>query len=62
MKSVLFAAALLLGSALADVHRIKLKKIPLSEQLVGTAVLAHTKVLGCWILILLPPMAFVITE
>jgi hypothetical protein len=35
MKSALFTAALLLGSASAGVHKLKLKKIPLSDQLVG---------------------------
>jgi saccharopepsin len=35
MKNALFlAAGLLLGSAAAGVHKLKLKKIPLSEQLV----------------------------
>lgn len=36
MKSALFAAALLLGStASAGIHKLKLKKVPLSEQLVS---------------------------
>lgn len=34
MKSALLAAAALLGSAQAGVHKMKLQKIPLSEQLV----------------------------
>jgi len=38
MKSAFFAAALLLGSASAGVHKLKLKKIPLSEQLVSAFV------------------------
>lgn len=38
MKSAVFAAALLLGStASAGVHKMKLKKVPLSEQLVSTS-------------------------
>jgi saccharopepsin len=36
MKSALLAAAMLLGSASAGVHKLKLQKIPLSEQLVST--------------------------
>ena len=40
MKSALFAAALLLGSASAGVHKLKLKKISLSEQLVRPSVSA----------------------
>jgi saccharopepsin len=38
MKSALFAAAVLLGSASAGVHKLKLQKVPLSEQLVGTSI------------------------
>lgn len=34
MKSTLIAAAALLGSAQAGVHKMKLNKVPLSEQLV----------------------------
>jgi hypothetical protein len=37
MKGVVFAAAMLLGSASAGVHKLKLNKIPLSEQLVSIA-------------------------
>jgi hypothetical protein len=37
MKSTLIAAAMLLGSASAGVHKMKLQKIPLSEQLVSAA-------------------------
>ena len=36
MKSVFFlAASLLLGGASAKMHQLKLKKVPLSEQLVS---------------------------
>ena len=35
MKSALVTAAALLGSAQAGVHKMKLNKIPLSEQLVS---------------------------
>lgn len=35
MKGALLTAAVLLGSAQAGVHKMKLKKIPLSEQLVS---------------------------
>lgn len=45
MKSALFAAAVLLGSASAGVHKMKLQKIPLSEQLVST-ILQYSKSLG----------------
>lgn len=34
MKSALFTAAALMGSAQAGVHKMKLNKIPLEEQLV----------------------------
>lgn len=34
MKSALIAAAALLGSTQAAVHKMKLQKVPLSEQLV----------------------------
>jgi len=43
MKGALFAAALLLGSASAGVHKMKLKKIPLSEQLEYANVEAQMK-------------------
>lgn len=36
MKGALIAAAVLLGSAQAEVKKLKLKKIPLSEQLVSS--------------------------
>jgi len=35
MKGALLTAAVLLGSAQADVHKLKLKKVPLAEQLVS---------------------------
>ncbi|KAK8242248.1 hypothetical protein IWZ00DRAFT_513719 [Phyllosticta capitalensis] len=39
MKSaMLLAASALLGSASAGVHKMKLKKVPLSEQLVRTSI------------------------
>ena len=38
MKGALLTAAVLLGSAQAGVHKMKLKKIPLSEQLVSIAI------------------------
>lgn len=34
MKPTVFTAAMMLGSATAEVHKLKLKKIPLAEQLV----------------------------
>ena len=34
MKSALLTAAVLLGSAQAGVHKLKLKKVPLADQLV----------------------------
>lgn len=34
-NSLIIAAAALLGSAAADVHRMKLQKVPLSQQLVS---------------------------
>lgn len=37
MKSALFTAAALMGSAQAGVHKMKLNKIPLEEQLVCRA-------------------------
>lgn len=36
MKGALLTAAMLLASAQAEVHKLKLKKIPLSEQLVSS--------------------------
>jgi len=46
MKSALFSAALLLGSASAAIHSMKLKKIPLSEQLEYANIDTHMKHLG----------------
>lgn len=37
MKSTLITAAALLGSAQAGIHKMKLQKVPLEEQLVGCA-------------------------
>lgn len=37
MKGALFTAAMLLGSASAGVHKMKLQKIPLQEQLVSSS-------------------------
>lgn len=37
MKGALLTAAALLGSADAAVHKMKLQKIPLADQLVSTA-------------------------
>ena len=46
MKGALFAAAALLGSASAGVHRMPLKKISLSDQLAMANVDTHVKHLG----------------
>ncbi|KAH6896837.1 aspartic peptidase domain-containing protein [Thelonectria olida] len=46
MKSALLAAAALLGSAQAGVHKMKLQKVPLAEQLATTNVEAHIQSLG----------------
>ncbi|KAF7544643.1 hypothetical protein G7Z17_g9787 [Cylindrodendrum hubeiense] len=46
MKSTLLAAAALLGSAQAGVHKMKLQKIPLSEQLATNSIEAHVQDLG----------------
>jgi saccharopepsin len=46
MKSALFVAAMLLGSATAGVHKMKLKKIPLSEQLEHASIDTQVKHLG----------------
>ncbi|PHH80280.1 hypothetical protein CDD82_1882 [Ophiocordyceps australis] len=43
MKTALIAAAALLGSAQAAVHRMKLQKIPLEEQLLGASLQAQTQ-------------------
>ncbi|KAF4635134.1 hypothetical protein G7Y89_g2969 [Cudoniella acicularis] len=46
MKGALFAAAALLGSASAGVHKMPLKKVSLSEQLAGANIDTHVKHLG----------------
>jgi len=46
MKSALFAAAALLGSVSAGVHKMPLKKVSLSEQLAGANIDTHVKHLG----------------
>jgi len=46
MKSTLIAAAALLGSAQAGVHKMKLQKIPLAEQLAGATVEEQVQHLG----------------
>jgi len=46
MKGALFAAASLLGSVSAGVHKMSLKKISLTEQLAGANIDTHVKHLG----------------
>ncbi|KAH9905819.1 Asp-domain-containing protein [Xylariomycetidae sp. FL2044] len=46
MKGALLTAAVLLGAAQADVHKMKLKKIPLSEQLESIPMDAQMRGLG----------------
>ena len=46
MKSGLLAAATLLGSVSAGVHKMPLKKVSLSEQLAGANIETHVKHLG----------------
>ncbi|KOS18085.1 Vacuolar protease A [Escovopsis weberi] len=46
MKGAILAAAALLGSAQAGVHKMKLQKVPLSEQLEGSSIEAHAQALG----------------
>jgi len=46
MKSALVTAAALLGSAQAGVHKMKLNKIPLSEQLAGSSIEEQVQALG----------------
>lgn len=46
MKGALFTAAMLLGSASAAVHKMKLQKIPLSEQLEFANIETHVRSLG----------------
>lgn len=38
MKGALVTAAVLLASAEAEVHKLKLKKVPLAEQLVSASI------------------------
>ncbi|KAG9734568.1 hypothetical protein KCU75_g17838, partial [Aureobasidium melanogenum] len=44
--SSLMAAGALFGSASAGVHKMKLKKVPLSEQLEGANIGQHVQALG----------------
>jgi len=46
MKGALVTAAMLLGSASAGIHKMKLKKVPLSEQLASSNIDAHVHSLG----------------
>ncbi|KAK7419553.1 aspartic proteinase precursor [Neonectria magnoliae] len=46
MKSTLLAAAALLGSAQAGVHKMKLQKVPLAEQLATNSIEAQVQGLG----------------
>ncbi|KAH6677395.1 putative vacuolar protease A [Halenospora varia] len=46
MKGALFAAATLLSSASAGIHKMPLKKVSLSEQLAGANIDTHVKHLG----------------
>ena len=46
MKGALFAAAALLSSANAGIHKLPLKKVSLSEQLAGANIDTHVKHLG----------------
>jgi len=46
MKGALFAAASLLGSVSAGVHKMPLKKVSLSEQLAGANIDTHVQHLG----------------
>lgn len=46
MKGALFAAASLLGSVSAGIHKMPLKKVSLSEQLAGANIDTHVKHLG----------------
>lgn len=45
MKSALLTAAALIGSAQAGVHKMKLNKVPLEEQLVRSIALIASAVL-----------------
>ncbi|CAI0645175.1 Vacuolar protease A [Colletotrichum fructicola] len=46
MKSTLLTAAVLLGAAQADVHKLKLKKVPISEQLNAVPIEHQVRSLG----------------
>lgn len=46
MKGALFAAASLLSSVSAGIHKMPLKKVSLSEQLAGANMDAHVRHLG----------------
>lgn len=46
MKTTVFAAAALLGSVSGAIHKLPLKKVPLSEQLAGASIDHHVKHLG----------------
>lgn len=46
MKNTIIAAASLLGLAQAGVHKMKLQKVPLSEQLAGLSIEEHVQALG----------------
>jgi saccharopepsin len=46
MKGAFLAAATLLGSASAAIHKMPLKKVSLSEQLAGANIDTHVKHLG----------------
>ena len=46
MKTAVFAAAALLGSVSGAIHKLPLKKVPLSEQLAGASIDPHVKHLG----------------
>lgn len=46
MKSTLLAAAALLGSAQAGIHKMKIQKVSLSEQLAGASIDAQVQQLG----------------
>lgn len=45
-NSLLLAAGVLAGSASAGVHKMKLQKIPLSEQLLHADIETHVQALG----------------
>lgn len=43
MKTAVFAAAALLSSASATIHKLPLKKVSLTEQLAGASIDSHVK-------------------